>query len=52
MVNIDGKWYHVDLTWDDPISSRDVLRYDYYNLTDNQMSKDHNWDNSKYPSTN
>lgn len=52
MVYINGSWYHVDLTWDDPISSRDILRYDYFNLTDNQISKDHSWDTSKYPSAN
>jgi len=52
MVNIDNHWYHVDLTWDDPVSSRDILRYDYYNLTDNQISADHTWDKSKYPSAN
>ncbi|MFW2490705.1 transglutaminase domain-containing protein [Clostridium chromiireducens] len=50
MVYINGQWHHVDLTWDDPISSRDILRYDYFNLTDNQISKDHSWDTSKYPS--
>ncbi len=52
MVHIDGKWYHVDLTWDDPVSSSDVLRYDYYNLTDTQMSADHTWDTTKYPVAN
>lgn len=52
MVYIDNKWYHVDLTWDDPISSKDVLRYDYYNVSDREMSADHTWDTSKYPKTN
>lgn len=52
MVNIDNHWYHVDLTWDDPVSSEDILRYDYFNLTDNQMSKDHTWDTTKYQNAN
>jgi len=52
MVNIDNHWYHVDLTWDDPVSSRDILRYDYYNLSDNKMSVDHTWDTTKYPNAN
>jgi len=52
MVNINNHWYHVDLTWDDPVSSRDILRYDYYNLSDSKMSADHTWDTSKYPSAN
>lgn len=49
LVYIDSKWKHVDITWDDPVSSRDVLRYDYYNLTDKEISADHSWDTSKYP---
>jgi len=52
MVNIDNHWYHVDLTWDDPVSSIDILRYDYYNISDSKMSADHIWDTTKYPSTN
>lgn len=52
LIYIDGKWRHVDLTWDDPVSSRDVLRYDYYNLTDTEMRADHSWDTSKYPKAN
>jgi Uncharacterized protein involved in cytokinesis, contains TGc (transglutaminase/protease-like) domain len=52
LVYINGKWRHVDLTWDDPVSSIDVLRYDYYNLTDKEISEDHSWDKSKYPKAN
>jgi hypothetical protein len=52
LIYINGKWRHVDLTWDDPVSSRDILRYDYYNLTDTQISEDHSWDVSKYPKAN
>lgn len=49
LVYLNGKWRHVDVTWDDPVSSRDILRYDYYNLTDEEISADHYWDASKYP---
>ena len=52
MVHIDGRWYHVDVTWDDPVSSEDVLRHDYFNLTDSEIGSDHTWDTSKYPSAN
>lgn len=52
LVYINGKWRHVDCTWDDPVSSVDVLRYDYYNLTDQQISADHSWNTSNYPSAN
>ncbi|HEX9026791.1 MAG TPA: hypothetical protein VF839_10080 [Clostridium sp.] len=52
LVYIDNQRHHVDLTWDDPVSSKDVLRYDYYNVSDSEMSVDHTWNTSKYPKTN
>jgi len=32
IVNIDGNWLHLDLTWDDPVNNlnKDMLLYDYY----------------------
>ena len=45
----DGKWYHVDCTWDDPVvSNNDPIksgaeRHDYFCIDDEQMSKDHTW---------
>lgn len=52
LVYIDGKWRHVDCTWDDPVSSVPVLRHNCYNLTDKQISADHSWTTSNYPSAN
>ncbi|RKD31944.1 transglutaminase domain-containing protein [Thermohalobacter berrensis] len=54
IIKLDGEYYHIDLTWDDPVmdDGSDVLRYDYFNLSDKQMSKDHIWNRSKYPSCN
>lgn len=50
LVKLDGKWYHLDCTWDDPVPDvKGRVLYDYYNLTDSQISKDHNWDTSAYP---
>lgn len=39
MVKIDGKWYHVDLTWDDPDKKDypDSVRYDYFCVTTDRM---------------
>lgn len=42
IVQVDGKWYNIDLTWDDPISSngKQILRYDYF-LKSDQDFQDH-----------
>ena len=42
LVQLDGKWYHLDTTWDDPIPDRkNEVSYDYYMLTDNMIRTDH-----------
>ncbi len=40
-VYIDNNWYHLDLTWDDPISTsgRDILLHDYFLISDNDLTK-------------
>ena len=39
IVKVDGKWYNIDLTWDDPVSSngRQLLRYDYFLKSDSEF---------------
>ncbi|AWI04502.1 transglutaminase domain-containing protein [Clostridium drakei] len=50
LVNINEKWYHLDCTWDDPVPDiPNHVCYNYYNLTDDELAKDHNWEMSKYP---
>lgn len=43
VVNVDGAWYHVDPTWDDPIneSSRDQLTHAYFNIPTDWIGADH-----------
>ena len=40
-VLVDGKWYHLDLTWDDPLvnNNQDLLIYDFFLVTTNQLNK-------------
>lgn len=39
LVNIDGKWYHVDLTWDDPSPNiAGFVDHKYFLLTDEEIS--------------
>ena len=51
IVKVNGEYYQLDVTWDDPVmqdGSR-ALNYHYFNLTDDEMKIDHEWDNKKYP---
>ena len=39
---LDGTWTLIDVTWDDPEGvSADVIVYDYFNLTAEQMNRNH-----------
>ena len=42
-VQLDGEWYHLDLTWDDPVLEKggDLIRYSYFNVTDEAIGKTH-----------
>lgn len=41
-VKIDNEWYQIDLTWDDDdMSGAGVVYYGYFNLSDDEMGKDH-----------
>lgn len=48
MLKLDGEWYHMDVTWDDPLTSdnSNVLRYDNFCLDDKTISADHKVINS------
>lgn len=49
MVKLDGAWYCVDVTWDDPTmgggNTNSVVRHRYFNVTSQHMrDTDHQWD--------
>lgn len=51
IVKIDGDYYHLDVTWNDPVQqdeSSEIKYYDYFNLSDIDISNDHSWDKEKY----
>lgn len=48
MVKIDGKPYHVDLTWDINLSDEKICRHDYLNLSDKDITRDHKFE-TDYP---
>lgn len=39
LVYLDGKWYHLDLTWDDPISDVNVSRDTYFLIDTKTLEK-------------
>ena len=51
-VNIDNKYYHLDITWDDPAPETNRIIYSYFNLSDTEMAKDHIWVSDVYPQCN
>ncbi|MBF8983675.1 hypothetical protein IZY60_09015 [Lutibacter sp. B2] len=50
MVKIDNEIYHVDASYNDPVSKEDVdlLMYSYFNIPDEEISFDHEWNRDKY----
>lgn len=50
LVKLEGNWYHLDTTWDDPVPDvKGRLTYHYFNLTDAQIQHDHTWVGGAYP---
>lgn len=43
-VRIGGEYYNLDVTWDDPVPDvKGRVTYGYFNVTDEELSKDHKW---------
>ncbi|MDE6627173.1 MAG: hypothetical protein K2K56_12480 [Lachnospiraceae bacterium] len=50
LVNLDGRWYHLDATWDDPVpDTREYAMHPYFNVTDEVMASNHTWNREDYP---
>lgn len=44
LVQLDGKWYHLDATWDDPVPDKQGRTlYNYYLVSDNLIDNNHLW---------
>ena len=41
VIRIGGQYYHLDATFDNTLSRDDTVRYDYVNLSDKQIFRDH-----------
>lgn len=52
LVRLNKSWYHIDPTWDDPATTGghdQILSHNYFLLSDEQISHDHNWDRNSVP---
>ncbi len=50
LVKLDGQWYHLDTTWNDPVPDRSgAIRYQYFLVDDRTMARDHTWIADDYP---
>lgn len=57
MVRLEGEWYCVDPTWNDPVGGEtappsmwDAFHHSYFNVTSNYMRQsDHQWDYANVP---
>lgn len=41
IVRLGGKYYHLDVTFDNSLGQEGTVRYDYFNLEDKQFFRDH-----------
>ena len=55
LVYLDGTWYHLDLTWDDPVSEKNITRDNYFLITTETLKKlddnVHYFKNDYFPET-
>lgn len=41
IVRVNGQYHHLDATFDNTLGSKEGIRYDYFNLSDKQIFRDH-----------
>lgn len=50
LVRLQGAWYNLDVTWDDPVPDQPgKVHYGYFNVTDAQLARDHRWSRAGLP---
>lgn len=52
-VKIDGNWYNLDSTWDDPVPDQPgSTSHKYFLITDDYLARDHHWRQAELPVAN
>lgn len=50
MVKLDGSYFHMDVTWDDPVPNKEgFVSYKYFLVDSEELAKDHTWNQQEYP---
>ena len=49
LIQLDGKWYGLDVTWDDPVGDEDSLTYTYFNVPVSAFERTRTWDREQDP---
>ncbi|MFJ8064794.1 DUF5050 domain-containing protein [Psychrobacillus sp. NPDC096426] len=50
LIKLNGTFYWMDITWDDPAPNQDgYVRYSYFLITSDQLRKDHTWEEGNWP---
>ena len=51
LVKVDGEWYHLDVTWNDPLPDRGPNSQEetYLLKSDEFMAQSRTWDRNNYP---
>jgi len=50
LVKLDGEYYHVDVTSDDPVpDKKGEIHYTFFNVNDNEIAKTHVWNRESFP---
>lgn len=51
LVYLDGRWTHIDITYDDPKPDKDGrVMHTYFGMSDARISSNHKWNRALYPS--
>ncbi|MFB9325882.1 transglutaminase domain-containing protein [Paenibacillus aurantiacus] len=49
-IRLEGDYYNVDVTWDDPVPDKQGrVYYGYFNVTDDELRQDHEWVDNGLP---
>jgi len=50
IVKLDGDYFHIDTTWDDPVPNREgEISYKYFLVPSSFIKQDHSWNEQKFP---